>query len=984
MSKHEQFLNAILDASLDGIIALSEASEVPYVTSTYSTLFPGWENLRYKDPLYIIRDFYSKYVIDVDKFIDIIAQVRLTRELREVRIHLKDGRILHIIGKIVKTFDGYETEIWVHRDITEQCKKDDQLQLRLQIITAILNASSDAIFTIVEGIDTPFANTNYSSLFPGWEKFLYCYSQPLKELENFFSQYLVDWETHNEVVAEVRKTRQYQHAIIHHKDGRIIDMSGKMVNAELIQGRNLEIYTLKDITEEVRSRQRMRAMQLTVDNLSEPVVWCDISGKITYVNQTACAALGYDEPAEIIGKPVLHIYETPHFGNGVSDTWSATLAALRTDTHVKFDHATLAKKDGARLHCMVLIDYITQGSEPFLAMCFHDLTEQIQRIEAERAAAEKSEFLARTSHEIRTPMNAVIGLSELARREYGKPEGLEYIMGIQSAGASLLAIINDILDLSQIESGNLPILRAPYETASLLNDTLSVLRTRMVETPLELITDISPDIPGRMTGDARRIRQILLNLLGNAVKYTHRGFIKFSASGEFTAEDTIRLTFTVEDSGIGIKSEDLPKLFEAFQRFDEKRNIGIEGTGLGLAIARSLCGAMGGDITVRSEYGKGSVFSAVLFQTVADRTPVGDITDAAAARSEMQRITFTAPEAEVLIVDDLAGNLMVAEGLLMPYRVRVFTCLNGREAVALVRERPFDLVLMDHMMPEMDGVEATLAIRAMDPEYCRTMPIVALTANAVSGMSEMFLANGFNDFLSKPIEMSKLDAVLKKWIPADRQRGVPEAGACGPDAVLPPGTAPPDIAGLDAAAGIARMGGSSGRYLDLLETFRRDAQAAFVLLETTPEASSLRSFTTLVHALKSALANIGADGLSQAAALLEKAGRGADLPALRDALPVFREELSALTARIGEFTASARSAGGEGRITPEMRQALTQLREALEAGDVDAVDAAQALLQALSLSEKYGGAVSEIADYILTADFDKALDAVIAVLGREK
>jgi PAS domain S-box-containing protein len=983
MSKHQQFLNAILDTSLDGIIALSEASEVPYVTSTYSTLFPEWENLRYKDPLYIIRDFYSKYVIDVDKFIDIIAQVRLTRELREVRIHLKDGRILHIIGKIVKTFDGYETEVWVHRDITEQCRKDEQLQLRLQLITSVLNASNDAIFTIVEGLEEPLANAKYSLIFPGWEKALR-YGQPLKEVEDFFSQYLINWEAHVALVAAVRQTGQQHRTTIHHKDGRIIDMSGKMVDAEFIRCGTLEIYTLKDITEEVRSRQKMRAMQLTVDNLSEPVVWCDLAGKITYVNQSACAALGYDEPAEIIGKPVPHIYETQHFGNGASDTWSATLAALRTDTHVKFDHATLAKKDGARLHCMILIDYITQGSEPFLAMCFHDLTEQIQRIEAERAAAAKSEFLARTSHEIRTPMNAVIGLSELARQEYGKPKALEYIMGIQSAGASLLAIINDILDFSQIESGNLPILPAPYETASLLNDTLSVIRTRMVETPLELLADISPDLPGSMIGDARRIRQILLNLLGNAVKYTQRGFIKFSASGEFTAEDTIRLTFTVEDSGIGIKSEDLPKLFEAFQRFDEKRNIGIEGTGLGLAIARSLCGAMGGEITVLSEYGKGSVFTAVLKQTVADRTPVGDITDATAARSEMQRITFTAPEAEVLVVDDFPSNLMVAEGLLMPYRVRVFTCLNGREAAALARERPFDLVLMDHMMPEMDGVEATHAIRAMDPEYCRTMPIVALTANAVSGMSEMFLANGFNDFLSKPIEMSKLDAVLKKWIPADKQRGVPEAEARGSDVVPAPEAAPPDIAGLDVAAGIARMGGSSGRYLDLLETFRRDARAAFVLLETTPEAPSLRSFTTLVHALNSALANIGADGLSQAAALLEKAGREADLPALRDALPVFREELSALTARIGEFTASARSAGGEGRSTPEMRQALTQLRDALEARDVDAINAAPALLHALSVPGKYGGVVSEIADYILTADFHNALDAVIALLGREK
>ncbi|MDR2604983.1 MAG: response regulator [Desulfovibrio sp.] len=756
-----------------------------------------------------------------------------------------------------------------------------------------------------------------------------------------------------------------------------------MANVDFIRGRKLEIYTLKDITEEVRSRQKMRAMQLTVDNLSEPVAWCDLQGKLTYVNQATCEALGYDEPSELHGKSVRRFYETLHTGETVSYTWSVTLAALRSYTHIKFDHSTFIKKDGSLLHCTILMDYITQGSEHFLAMCFHDLSEHIQRLKAEQAAKAKSEFLARTSHEIRTPMNAIIGLSELARREYGKPKALEYIMGIKTAGASLLAIINDILDLSKIESGELPLLTEPYETASLLNDTLSVIRARMLDMPLELITDISPDIPCSMFGDARRVRQILLNLLGNAVKYTPRGFIKFSASGAFTAEDTIRLTFTVEDSGIGIKSNDLPRLFEAFRRLDEKRNIGIEGTGLGLVIAQSLCKAMRGDITVRSEYGKGSVFTATLLQAVADKAPMGDIADAAATRVETQRVTFTAPEAEVLIVDEFASNLLVAEGLLMPYRMRVTTCLNGRAATELVRERPFDLVLMDHMMPEMDGVEATRAIREMDRDYCRTMPIVALTANAVAGMREMFLANGFNDFLSKPIETSRLDGMLKQWIPADKQREASEDEAYGADCAVPSGTALPDIAGLDVATGIERMGGSFERYLDLLEVFCRDTESGFALLDSTPDTASLRPFTTLVHALKSALSNIGAGDLSQTAALLEKAGRDADLTAIRAGLPAFRRELGALTSRIGEFTAAARSPGDEGQITPEMLQAFARLREALEAGDVDATDAATARLQALPLSGKYSRIVSDIADYILTADFAQALEVIIAVSGED-
>ncbi|MDR2123705.1 MAG: response regulator [Desulfovibrio sp.] len=408
------------------------------------------------------------------------------------------------------------------------------------------------------------------------------------------------------------------------------------------------------------------------------------------------------------------------------------------------------------------------------AVAERTLALQRQTRAAEQAVKTKSEFLARTSHEIRTPMNAIIGLSELAQREYGTSEALEYLKGIRNAGASLLAVINDILDFSQIESGRLPIHHERYETASLLNDVLAVIRVRAAETALELRTDISPDIPAYMFGDAGRIKQILLNLLSNAVKYTNEGFIKFSAYGTPDTGNRIRLTFIVEDSGIGIRPEDMPKLFGEFVRIEETRHSDVEGTGLGLAIARSQCLAMGGDIAARSEYGKGSVFTAELMQIVEDWTPLGRPADAkTAAPADSPRISFTAPEADVLIVDDLPGNLMVAEGLLAPYRMRLFTCLSGREAVEMVAARPFDLVFMDHMMPEMDGVEATQAFRAMDEERGRTMPVVALTANAVTGMKEMFLANGFNDFLSKPIDVRRLDAVLTRWIPARKRRPAP-------------------------------------------------------------------------------------------------------------------------------------------------------------------------------------------------------------------
>jgi CheY-like chemotaxis protein len=365
---------------------------------------------------------------------------------------------------------------------------------------------------------------------------------------------------------------------------------------------------------------------------------------------------------------------------------------------------------------------------------------------------------------------------------------------------------------------------------------------------------------------------------------------------------------------------------------------------------------------------------------VTDWKSMGDITDISMAQAETQCVTFIAPEAEVLVVDDFSSNLLVAEGLLIPYQMRVFTCLNGREVVALVRERLFDLVLMDHMMPEMDGVEATHAVRDMNDERCRTMPIIALTANAVSGMREMFLANGFNDFLSKPIEPSKLDAALKTWIPAEKRRNTPEDGENVPESAKSPEIPLPEIAGVDVASGLARIGGAQSRYLTLLEIFCRDAAAGFVLLEKEPDDASLRSFTTLVHALKSALANIGANSLSQIAALLEKAGREADLSVIRDKLPLFRIELAALTERIGEGMAAAQSGAEDEPAVPEVRDALEQLRGALEAKDIDTIYAARTRLQALPLTGETRAEVSGIADFILTMEFQKAEDAVTALL----
>lgn len=388
--------------------------------------------------------------------------------------------------------------------------------------------------------------------------------------------------------------------------------------------------------------------------------------------------------------------------------------------------------------------------------------------DAQRASKAKSAFLAGMSHEIRTPINAVLGMNEMILREADDQEILSYASDIDQAGHTLLSLINDILDVSKIEEGRMEILPTEYELSSVIGDLVNMIRERAEKKHLELKVDVDGSIPHLLYGDEIRIKQIILNLLTNAVKYTEEGEVRFSIAHEQTAEKEILLKVTVADTGIGMKEEDLDRLFSPFARIDEKRNRSIEGTGLGMSIVKQLLALMDSRLEVQSVYGKGSEFSFVIRQRVVKWEPIGDFSARYAVankKREEYHELFRAPAARILVVDDTEVNLTVMKNLLKRTEIRIDTALSGKEALQMIRDHTYDVVFIDHMMPDMDGIETLEHIRNITD----SIPVcIALTANAVSGAREMYLEAGFADYLSKPIDGKRLELMLKRYLPKDK------------------------------------------------------------------------------------------------------------------------------------------------------------------------------------------------------------------------
>ncbi len=386
------------------------------------------------------------------------------------------------------------------------------------------------------------------------------------------------------------------------------------------------------------------------------------------------------------------------------------------------------------------------------------------KTEAENANRAKSQFLAKVSHEIRTPINAVLGMNEMILRESAEENTRKYALDVKNSSMILLNLINDILDTAKIESGKMEIVNADYEMGSLLNDLYNMISIKAKEKNLKLIFDIEPSIPRKCYGDVKRIGQVVLNLLTNAVKYTKKGEVLLKVSAKVEGENA-KITYAVKDTGIGIRKEDIEKIYDEFQRFDMSENRHVEGTGLGMNIVRQFLLLMGSDLHIESEYGRGSEFSFEIIQKILDKEPLGDFRkriDNAENKKQHQQ-EFTAPDARVLVVDDYPMNLKVFCGLLKQTEIQVCEATSGIECLELLREQKFDLIFLDHMMPDLDGIETFRYMR--EEKLCKNIPVIMLTANAIVGDRDKYMQEGFDDFLSKPILPEKLNQMLLKYLP---------------------------------------------------------------------------------------------------------------------------------------------------------------------------------------------------------------------------
>lgn len=590
---------------------------------------------------------------------------------------------------------------------------------------------------------------------------------------------------------------------------------------------------------------------------------------------------------------------------------------------------------------------------------------------AEQANKAKSDFLSNMSHEIRTPINAVLGMDEMILRDTKEPKTRKYAENIQDAGNILLSLVNDILDFSKIEAGKMSIIPVEYDSRSTLNDLLNMVKKRANDKGLELRVQVDPRIPCIMRGDVIRLKQVILNIVNNAIKYTNYGSILVRAvlSGEDRAGGTGDLRINIVDSGIGIKKEDIPRLFNAFDRIEEKRNRAIEGTGLGMNITQRLLQAMGSHLEVDSIYGVGSNFGFTLKQEVVDWNPVGNFAlflNINSKREEVYHPGFEAPEVNILVVDDAPMNLQVVEGLLDGTKMHLDMAISGEESLSWVQENKYDLILLDYRMPRMDGIETLHAIRRLGG-WREKVPIICLTANALTGAREQYLNAGFDDYVTKPIKPQVLEKAILTYLPeelvtikqvtpnVDMETQIPDSIVVDQKGTITKPPVPIELfmnEELDLYHAYENCGGPV-RFLNNLKEFSKRLQGMRDEIQAYFDADDIKGFTIKVHALKSSSGLVGFSRLSRLCAILEKDGDSGEIQEIKERTP----EMLELTDRIIKSLAGLNESDVEGddsskEAAGDLSEAYNHIREAAEDFDYDKLTSILEALGRFALPEK--------------------------------